>query len=99
MKVIFCSTIVESHNYKVFAIVDINNSLYLYPPTLILREMIFELQWMDIDEGFGLVLKIMKDRVIQPTKIENFDDLISKYPSCESTILPYLRDKKIDDLF
>ena len=98
MKVIFCQTITESDNWKIFDIVSINGIIYEYPPTKISRELIMEMLWMEVEYGFGLVLQVMRDKGIQPIKVDNLDYLIVKYPESKSTLLPLSRDKKIDDL-
>ena len=79
-------------------IVEENGQFLEYPPTKIHRELISELQWMDVNDGFELVQSFLSSQNIQPVIIDP-QDLIIKYPSCKPQILPYLRDKKIDDLF
>ena len=79
-------------------IVEENGQFLEYPSTKINRELISELQWMDVNDVFELVHYILTSQNIQPVIIDP-QDLIIKYPSCKQQILPYLRDKKIDDVF
>lgn len=79
-------------------IVEKDGQFLEYPPTIINREIISELKWMGVNDGLELVYSFIISENIQPVRIDP-EDLIIKYPSCKPQILPYLRHKKLDELF
>lgn len=98
MNVILCNVIHEqTFSPQIVMIVEKDGQFLEYPPTILKREIISELKWMDVNDGLELVYSLIISENIKPV-IRDPEDLIIKYPSCKPEILPYLRDKKLDEL-
>jgi hypothetical protein len=79
---------------KIVAIEESDGQYYEYSAK-ISRELILEIQWMGMEDGMDLVKSIL---IKQTSILVTLEYLIVKYPSLKEKLLPYLRDKKLDEL-
>ena len=96
MNLIYTSVISETtFAPKILAIEEKDGQYYEYEPAQISRELISEIQWMCVEDGLDIVRTILKN---QTPNLVTLEYLVVKYPSLKEKLLPYLRDKKLDEL-
>ena len=96
MNLIYTSCISEAtFSPKILAIEERDGQHYEYEPCQISRELISDFQWMCVEDGLDVVRKILEN---QTPNLVTLEYLIVKYPSLKEKLLPYLRDKKLDEL-
>jgi hypothetical protein len=80
---------------KILAIEERDSQYYEYEPSQISRELISGIQWMGVEDRLDAVLKILEN---QTPNLVTLEYLVVEYPSLKEKLLPYLRDKKLDEL-
>ena len=79
---------------KIVAIEESDGQYYEYSGK-ISRELISEIQWMGMEDGMDLVKSIL---IKQTPILVTLEYLVDKYPDTKDQLLPYIRDKKLDEL-
>lgn len=98
MRLIYCSIMDEqTFALKIVPIVEEDCKFYEYKPIGLSRELISDLNYMNKNQVEDIVSSLIRREEI-PNKTITPEYLLKKYPHLSSEILPYLRDKKLDEL-
>jgi len=98
MRLIYCSIMNEqTFAPKIVLIVEENGIFLEYAPLSLSRELIADMNYMNKEQVEDIVYSLIRKEEI-PNKTITPEDLLKKYPHLSSEILPYLRDKKLDEL-
>jgi hypothetical protein len=97
MRLIYCSVIGEqTFTPKIIPIVEEDGKFFEYKPLGLSREIIPDMNYMNKDQVEDIVYSIIREGF--PSKTISPEELLEKYPHLLSKILPYLRDRKLDEL-
>ena len=98
MRLIYCSIVGEqTFTPKIVPIIEEDGIFSEYVPIGLSRELISDLNYMNKNQVEDVVYSIIRREGV-PNKTIAPEDLLKKYPHLSSEILPYLRDKKLDEL-
>ncbi len=97
MNIIYTSITICEKTFSplIFSIEERNYEFYEYTPAKVSRELIAELQWVNVEDGMNIVKSILEK---QTPKLVTLEYLLNKYEHIKDILLPYIRDKKLDEL-
>lgn len=105
MEILYYDVIINFDKTLLTVIFSKNGLFYTYKE-YISREYISEIfmvsakdnkLYQDKDEGDKFIISHIKNKTSNYNNV-NLEDILIDYPSLSSTILPYLRDKKLEEL-
>jgi hypothetical protein len=97
MRLIYCSIVgAQTFTPRIVPIVEEDDKFFEYGPLGLSRELIADMNYMNKEQVEDIVYSIIQKEV--PNKIVSPEELLEKHPHLSSEILPYLRDKKLDEL-
>jgi len=98
MRLIYCLIVGEqTFAPRIVAILEENGVFSEYGPLSLSRELIADMNYMNKEQVEDIVYSLIRKGEI-PNKTITPEDLLKKYPHLSSDILPYLRDKKLDEI-
>lgn len=96
MEILYYDVVINFLDKALLTVIFSKNGLFYTYQEYISREYISEI-FMDKDEGDKFIISHIKSKTSNYNNV-NPEDILIDYPKLSSIILPYLRDKKLDEL-